>query len=98
MLYEVITLTELLFAVLFGLWIWVRAQNPAIALVPGLATQQAVRNNLDIRQLFADDWLVEPEMSGIGLPIINSSFLISGTRLVNMNATMPIAINNVKPG
>ena len=26
-----ILLTELIFAVLFGLWVWVRAQNPAIA-------------------------------------------------------------------
>lgn len=41
--------------------------DAAIALVPGLATQQAVSNNLDIRQLFADDWLVKPQMTGIGV-------------------------------
>jgi pimeloyl-ACP methyl ester carboxylesterase len=40
--------------------------DAAIALVPGLATQQAVGNNLDLRQLFADEWLCRPQMSGIG--------------------------------
>ena len=41
--------------------------DSAIALVPGLATQQAIRNNLDIRQLFAEEWLGKPEMTGIGV-------------------------------
>lgn len=41
--------------------------DAAIALVPGLATQQAVGNNLDLRQLFADQWLCQPQMSGIGV-------------------------------
>ena len=36
-------------------------------LVPGLATQQHVANNLDLRQLFADDWLTQPDLSGIGV-------------------------------
>lgn len=41
--------------------------DAAIALVPGLATQQAVGNNLDLRQLFADEWLGKPQMNGIGV-------------------------------
>jgi pimeloyl-ACP methyl ester carboxylesterase len=41
--------------------------DAAIALVPGLATQQAVRNNLDLRQLFADEWVGKPQMWGIGV-------------------------------
>jgi pimeloyl-ACP methyl ester carboxylesterase len=38
----------------------------AIALIPGLSTQQAVGNNLDLLQLFADDWLCQPTMSAVG--------------------------------
>jgi len=42
--------------------------DAAVALVPGLATQQHNRDNLDLRQLFADDWVTRPlEMSGIGV-------------------------------
>ena len=41
--------------------------DAAVALVPGLATQQHVANNLDLRQLFADDWLTQPDLSGIGV-------------------------------
>lgn len=40
--------------------------DAAVALVPGLATQQAVGNNLELRQLFADEWVCKPQMSGIG--------------------------------
>lgn len=41
--------------------------DAALAMVPGLATQQHVANNLDLRQLFADDWLRLPQMHGIGV-------------------------------
>lgn len=41
--------------------------DAAIGLVPGLATQQLVGNNLDIQQLFADEWLRKPSMSAIGV-------------------------------
>ena len=41
--------------------------DAAVGLVPGLATQQAVGNNLDLRQLFADEWACRPEMSGVGV-------------------------------
>ncbi|WP_077038239.1 triacylglycerol lipase [Pelomonas sp. KK5] len=44
--------------------------DAAVALVPGLATQQAVSNNLELRQLFAEDWLVRPQMSGIGVAFV----------------------------
>lgn len=39
----------------------------AIALIPGLSTQQATDNNLELRQLFAEKWLCNPAMSGIGV-------------------------------
>lgn len=41
--------------------------DASIAMVPGVATQQAVSNNLDVRQLFADDWMRTPDMSGLGV-------------------------------
>lgn len=41
--------------------------DAAVALVPGLATQQAVANNLELHQLFADRWLGQARMSAIGV-------------------------------
>ena len=41
--------------------------DAAVSLVPGLSTQQAVGNNLDLRQLFADQWMGSPDMWGIGV-------------------------------
>jgi pimeloyl-ACP methyl ester carboxylesterase len=42
--------------------------DAAVSLVPGLATQQHNQDNLDLKQLFADDWVTRPqEMSGIGV-------------------------------
>ncbi|MBL0151059.1 MAG: hypothetical protein IPP87_21310 [Ideonella sp.] len=42
--------------------------DAAVALVPGLATQQHNQDNLDLKQLFADDWVTRRfDMSGIGV-------------------------------
>ncbi|HEX2546278.1 MAG TPA: alpha/beta fold hydrolase [Ramlibacter sp.] len=41
--------------------------DAAVALVPGLAAQQRIRNNLEIRQLFDEEWRTQPELSGIGV-------------------------------
>ncbi|MFT7776163.1 esterase/lipase family protein [Roseateles sp.] len=59
-----------LLAKIFGKVLHLGSTTPivdaAVGLVPGLATQQLVKNNSDVRQLFADPWLSTPQMSGIG--------------------------------
>lgn len=59
-----------LLAKIFGKVLHLGSTTPivdaAVGLVPGLATQQRVRNNSDVRQLFADPWLCTPRMFGIG--------------------------------
>lgn len=59
-----------LLAKIFGKVLHLGSTTPivdaAVGLVPGLATQQLVKNNGDVRQLFADPWLCTPKMSGIG--------------------------------
>jgi hypothetical protein len=41
--------------------------DAAVSLVPGLASQQRIRNNLEIVQLFAHDWRTDAELSAIGV-------------------------------
>lgn len=59
-----------LLAKIFGKVLQLGSTTPivdtAVSLVPGLATQQLVRNNRDVRQLFAAPWLSTPQMCGIG--------------------------------
>ncbi len=59
-----------LLAKIFGKVLHLGSTTPivdaAVGLVPGLATQQLVRNNSEVRQLFADPWLCTPKMFGIG--------------------------------
>lgn len=59
-----------LLAKIFGKVLQLGSATPvvdaAVGLVPGLATQQRVKNNGDVRQLFADPWLSAPKMFGIG--------------------------------
>lgn len=59
-----------LLAKIFGKVLHLGSTTPivdaAVGLVPGLATQQRVRNNNDVRQLFAAPWLSAPKMFGIG--------------------------------
>lgn len=59
-----------LLAKIFGKVLHLGSTTPivdaAVGLVPGLATQQLVKNNNDVRQLFAAPWLSSPQMSGIG--------------------------------
>ncbi len=59
-----------LLAKIFGKVLHLGSTTPivdaAVGLVPGLATQQLVKNNMDVQQLFSDPWLCTPKMSGIG--------------------------------
>jgi pimeloyl-ACP methyl ester carboxylesterase len=40
--------------------------DAAVALVPGLASQQRTRDNLELQQLFAAEWKTQPQLAGIG--------------------------------
>jgi pimeloyl-ACP methyl ester carboxylesterase len=40
--------------------------DAAVALVPGLASQQRTRDNLELQQLFASPWQTEPQLAAIG--------------------------------
>lgn len=40
--------------------------DAAVALVPGLAAQQHTSNNLELLQLFAEDWKTQPALQGVG--------------------------------
>lgn len=59
-----------LLAKIFGKVLHLGSATPivdaAVSLVPGLATQQLVKNNNDVRQLFAAPWMSTPKMFGIG--------------------------------
>jgi pimeloyl-ACP methyl ester carboxylesterase len=44
--------------------------DAAVALVPGLMAQARVANNLERESLFADRWVVEPALSGVGVSFL----------------------------
>ncbi len=41
--------------------------DAAVSLVPGLATQQRTSNNLEVQQLFRNEWQTRPTLAGVGV-------------------------------
>ncbi|MES2975412.1 MAG: alpha/beta fold hydrolase [Pseudomonadota bacterium] len=41
--------------------------DAAVSLVPGLATQQRTSNNLEVQQLFREQWQTRPALAGVGV-------------------------------
>ncbi|MCA9943442.1 MAG: hypothetical protein KC449_08165 [Anaerolineales bacterium] len=84
-----ILLTELIFAVLFGLWVWVRAQNPVIA-----ATEKpmefAFLNAVGRSATFPP---VDPWLSGFGISYYYFGYVMTSVLARLTAVSEPIAFN-----